>query len=296
MKILEKPVLAAVIGHPIGHTMSPFIQKRLFELADMTMEYSVMDVPDLEKALPDLRKLDCFNITIPHKSAIIPYLDGICEQAELCGSVNTVRVEDGKLYGSTTDGPGFAMALVCEGVDVPEDVVILGNGGAAKAIAFQIAQRADFHLTIVHREGSYEKAMALSGRLADYARGRGDKNFRIQVMSYRELEDDRSTRHSLLVNTTSVGMYPNVDACPVSDNVIARFGAVFDAVYNPADTLLLQRAKKLGVKTVGGMGMLVCQAAYSHKMWYDRTFDLADLRQLIADTQDELTRLFGSVG
>lgn len=288
-----KPQKAAVIGHPIGHTMSPFIQKRLFELAHMPMEYSVLDVPDLEKALPGLRELDCFNITIPHKSAILPYLDGICEQAALCGSVNTVRVEDGRLYGSTTDGAGFALALACEGVTLPQDVVIMGNGGAAKAVAFQAAQRPDFRLTIVHREGSYGKAMDLSGRLADYARARGDRNFCVQVMSYRELEEDRSPRRGLLVNTTSLGMYPNTDACPVSEDVIARFGAVFDAVYNPAETLLLQRARQLGVKAVGGMGMLVCQGAYSHKFWYGRTFDLGDLRQLTADAQAELPRLFG---
>lgn len=288
-----KPQKAAVIGHPIGHTMSPFIQKRLFELAHMPVEYSVIDVPDLREALPALRELDCFNITIPHKSAIIPYLDGMCEQAALCGSVNTVRVENGKLHGSTTDGAGFALALMCEGVADPQDAVILGNGGAAKAIAFQIAQRPDFRLTIVHREGSYEKAMALSDRLADYARTRGDQDFCIQVMSYQELEDDRSTRRSLLVNTTSLGMYPNGDACPVSDAVIGRFETVFDAVYNPADTLLLRKAREQGVQAVGGMGMLVCQAAYSHKMWYGRSFDLADLRQLIVDAQEELCRLFG---
>lgn len=284
---------AAVIGHPIGHTMSPFIQKRLFELSHIPMEYQVLDVPDLAAALPALRKLNCFNITIPHKSAIIPYLDGMCEQAALCGSVNTVRVEDGKFYGSTTDGAGFALALACEGVALPQDVVVLGNGGAAKAVAFQIAQRPDFHLTLVHREGSYEKAMDLAGRLADYARARGDKGFRIQVMSYRELEEDRSPRPGLLVNTTSLGMYPHTDACPVSEAVIARFSAVFDAVYNPAETLLLRRARELGVKTVGGMGMLVCQAAYSHKVWYGRSFDLMDLRRLIGEAQEEMPRIFG---
>lgn len=284
---------AAVIGHPIGHTMSPFIQKRLFELSHIPMEYSVIDVPDLEEALPVLRKLDCFNITIPHKSAIIPYLDSMCEQAALCGSVNTVRVEEGRLWGSTTDGAGFALALACEGVDLPEDVVILGNGGAAKAIAFQIAQRPDFQLTIVHRQGSYEKAMALADRLADYTRSRGDKSFWIQLMSYQELEEDSRGSRGLLVNTTSLGMYPHTDACPVSDAVIARFSTVFDAVYNPADTLLLQRARRQGVKTVGGMGMLVCQAAYSHKLWYGSSFELADLRQLTADAQAELPQIFG---
>jgi len=96
----------AVIGHPIGHTMSPFIHDRLFSLTGHKPEYSVLDVPSLTQALPALRTLDGFNITIPHKSDIIPLLDGIDEKAKLFGSVNTVRVEDGKMTGYTTDGVG----------------------------------------------------------------------------------------------------------------------------------------------------------------------------------------------
>ena len=95
---------AAVIGHPIGHTMSPFIHQRLFALEGIPVSYQVLDVPDLPAALPALRELDCFNITIPHKSAILPFLDGLEEKARLFGSVNTVQVKEGKLLGSTSDG------------------------------------------------------------------------------------------------------------------------------------------------------------------------------------------------
>lgn len=287
---------AAVIGHPIGHTMSPFIQERLFELSHIPMEYQVLDVPDLAAAMPELRKLDCFNITIPHKSGIIPYLTDICESAKLCGSVNTVKVIDGKLYGYTTDGAGAAVSLSIHGLDFCRKLLILGNGGAARAIAFQAAiQQPDFDITIAHREGSYERAMRLAGELADYARGRGDKGFRVTVMSYRELEDEPDTRYGLLVNTTSVGMYPNADACPVSERVVGRCGAVFDAVFNPAETELLKTAKGLGIKTVPGMGMLVCQACYSHKIWYDTEFRNEDILQLIEDSQGELARRFGGM-
>lgn len=284
---------AAVIGHPIGHTMSPFIQKRLFELSGIPMEYQVLDVPDLEAALPKLRRLDCFNITIPHKSAIIPFLEDMCDSARLCGSVNTVKVVDGKFYGSTTDGAGAAVSLKINGLDMDRDLVILGNGGAARAIAFQAAERRDFDITLVHREGSYAKAMALADSLADFARVRGDEHFRITVETYQELEDDRARRHSLLINTTSVGMYPHPDACPVSGDVVDRCGAVFDAVFNPGETELIKVAKARGIKAVGGMGMLVCQAAYSHKVWYGTEFNPQDLLQLIADAQEELGRLFG---
>lgn len=285
---------AAVIGHPIGHTMSPFIQKRLFELSGIPMEYQVLDVPDLEAALPALRELDCFNITIPHKSAMIPYLDEMCESARLCGSVNTVKVRDGRFYGYTTDGAGAAVSLAIHGLDFRRKALILGNGGAARAVAFQAAvQQEDFDITLVHREGSYEKAMELADRLAGFARDRGDRHFLVTVKSYRQLEEDLEERYGLLVNATSLGMYPNTDACPVSEKVIARCGAVFDAVYNPTETALLGKARRLGVKTVPGMGMLVCQAAYSHKIWYDTEFRNEDLLQLIADAQEELGRTFG---
>ena len=121
----------AVIGHPIGHTMSPFIHDRLFSLTGHKPEYSVLDVPSLTQALPALRTLDGFNITIPHKSDIIPLLDGIDEKAKLFGSVNTVRVEDGKMTGYTTDGVGCKKALARYGLDFNGELLLLGRGGAA---------------------------------------------------------------------------------------------------------------------------------------------------------------------
>lgn len=292
---MTKMQKAAVIGHPIGHTMSPFIQRRLFELSGIPMEYQVMDVPDLEAALPELRRLDCFNITIPHKSSIIPYLDGIDDRARLCGSVNTVKAEEGRLYGFTTDGPGAEASLGIHSLGLQGELLLLGNGGAAKAIAFQAAEHSDFHITLVHRSGSCEKAMELAGKLAEYARSRGDKNFLVTVESYEELEQD-TKRYDLLINTTSVGMYPHTGISPVSEKSIGRCAAVFDAVFNPAETELMRLAKKQDIRAVGGMGMLVCQAAYSHKIWYGSEFKESDLRALILNAQKEMERIFGGDG
>ena len=284
---------AAVIGHPIGHTMSPFIQKRLFALSSIPMEYQVLDVPDLEASMDELCALDCFNITIPHKSAVIPFLSGLSERAKLCGSVNTVTVKDGKLYGDTSDGPGAAIALSIHGESVKgKDILLLGNGGAARAIAFVIGEHPDFHLTIAHRESSHEKADALAQELADYARSRGDKQFLISTLTYRELEAEEKS-YDLLINATSVGMYPNIGESPVSRQVVNRCGAVFDAIYNPRETELLRLAKECGVKTIGGMGMLVCQAAYSHHIWFGTEFHNEDLLQLIEDANAEMERVFG---
>lgn len=163
----------AVIGHPIGHTMSPFIHDRLFSLTGHKPEYSVLDVPSLTQALPALRTLDGFNITIPHKSDIIPLLNDIDEKAKLFGSVNTVRVEDGKMTGYTTDGVGCKKALARYGLDFNGELLLLGRGGAARAIAFEAVLTADApHLDIVCRESSLEKAQVLSDELAGLCRTR----------------------------------------------------------------------------------------------------------------------------
>lgn len=138
---------AAVIGHPIGHTMSPFIHQRLFALEGIPVSYQVLDVPDLPAALPALRELDCFNITIPHKSAILPFLDGLEEKARLFGSVNTVQVKEGKLLGFTTDGAGCYKALENHGCDFSGRVLLLGNGGAARACFRGAARQRDLTCT-----------------------------------------------------------------------------------------------------------------------------------------------------
>lgn len=288
---------AAVIGHPIGHTMSPFIQKRLFSLSGMPMEYQVLDVPDLEAAMPQLLSLDCFNITIPHKSAIFPYLAEVCEQARLCGSVNTVTVKDGKLYGATSDGAGALLALSVHGETVANrEILLLGNGGAAKALAFAVAQFPNFHLTIAHRPESAMKAEQLTQMLLAYAAQRGDTDSTVSLLTYDDLEGLAKigkVRFDLLMNATSVGMYPNTGKSPVSAAVLSCCGTVFDAVYNPKETELLKLARLAGVKTIGGMGMLVCQAAYSHKVWYGTEFQRDDLLTLIDDANEEMQRVFG---
>ncbi len=290
---------AAVIGHPIGHTMSPFLQRRLFSLSGIPMAYEVLDLPDLEAGLPQLLKLDCFNITIPHKSGIIPFLDKMDEKARICRSVNTVRVRDGKLYATTTDGVGCRKALERHGLDFSGNVLLLGNGGAARAIVFEIAQmQSRFHLTIACRERAYERTCALADELAAYATARKNRGFRIVVEKYEELEEEycgggKPPQFDLLLNATSVGMYPGAGTSPVSMEVVSRCGTVFDAVYNPEETELLRLAKSAGSKAVGGMEMLVYQAVAAHEFWYGTSFREEDLARLCLDAQAEMNAIFG---
>lgn len=289
---------AAVIGHPIGHTMSPFIHKRLFALEGHSVSYQVLDVPDLSASLPALRSLDCFNVTIPHKGAIIPFLDELEENARRFGSVNTVKVEAGRMKGYTTDGAGCCKALENHGVDCSGRVLLLGNGGAARAMAFEAAVRQrDLDLTVACRESSQPKAVALAQEVAAFLRERGDRAFRLCVKTYEELEEESLPGHSalgfdLLLNATSVGMYPNTGESPVSGAVLSRCAAVFDAVYNPAQTELLRLAGQAGAKTIGGMEMLVYQAVAAHEIWYGSRFRQEDIALLCQDAQEELSRVF----
>lgn len=285
---------AAVIGHPIGHTMSPYLHERLFRLAGIPLHYQVLDLPDLNGCGDRLRALDCFNVTIPHKGAIIPLLDELEEKAAKFGSVNTVKVENGRMRGYTTDGAGCWKALAHHGLDFSGNVLLLGNGGAARALAFEVvSRRRGFRLTLACRKVSLPKALALGEELAAYAGTLGDRDFVAAVRTYEELEDDRAARYDLLLNATSVGMYPHAGESPVSKELTARCRAVFDAVYNPGETELLKLAKQCGARTVGGMEMLVYQAVAAHEIWYGSRFRDTDLEQLCADAQRELNRRFG---
>lgn len=294
---------AAVIGHPIAHTMSPFIHKRLFALEGIPCTYQVLDVPDLAAAMPALRNLDCFNITIPHKSAILPFLEELEETAGRFGSVNTVKVENGRMKGYTTDGAGCYKALNKHGLDFSGRVLLLGNGGAARALAFEAAVRQPgLDLTIACRKNSQPKAVALAQEVAASLRERGDRGFRLAVQTYEELELEcefsaRPRRNfDLLLNATSVGMFPHTGISPVPEEVVSRCKAVFDAVYNPAQTELLRLAESHGIPTVGGMEMLVYQAVAAHEIWYGTDFRRDDLEKLCQDAQQELFRLFPQTG
>ena len=287
---------AAVIGHPIGHTMSPFIHRRLFQLEGIPFTYEVLDVPDLEAAMPSLRQLDCFNITIPHKSAILPWLDELDGQARRFGSVNTVRRTGDVLKGYTTDGAGCRKALENHGLDFSGRVLLLGNGGAARALAFEAAQcQPHLDLTIACRKSSLEKAARLAREVENFLQNRGGG--RLTLRTYEELEresalENTGTEYTLLLNATSVGMVPHAGNSPVSRSVVSRCKAVFDAVYNPARTELLRLAEECGAKTVGGMEMLVYQAVAAHEIWYGTRFRSSDLTELCGDAQEELARLF----
>lgn len=271
----------AVIGHPIGHTMSPFIHERLFSLAGLDAVYTKLDIaPDRLGAefASTLSRLDGFNVTIPHKQAIIPLLDEIDDKAKMYGSVNTVRLRGGVAKGFTTDPDGFIKAIEAAGITLGGRIMILGCGGVARTIAYEIALRGLPFEFAVRRED-----VGAAGLLClDITRKIPDAQVSFGLMEQFIGNVD------VLINATPVGMYPHDDAQPIHNCAVGRCAAVFDVIYNPLETALVKRAKANGAKAEGGMSMLVWQAVVAQQHWNDVQFDPADIRQLCLDAAAQL--------
>ena len=271
-----------LIGHPLGHSMSPWIHERLFRLAGQEADYTLTDIP--AGALPDriasLRQLRGFNVTIPYKTDIIPHLTGLDELAARYQSVNTVAVNaDGALSGYNTDCAGFLHSIG----EIPEGsrVLLIGCGGVGRMMATECYLHGA-QLTVTERD--LPRAQALAGELQSRF---PDAKGTVRVMEAPPAED-----FDLLMNATPVGMYPRTDACPVADAVIAQSGRVFDVIYNPTETQLIRRAKALGKDAVGGSAMLVWQAAVAQSIWNGTQFAPEDIWALVRDMQDEVDRQF----
>lgn len=273
----------ALIGYPIGHSMSTFIHKRLFELSNIDAEYKSISVHPhyLKSVFPDLRNLDGFNITIPHKQKIIPLLDCLSKKSLLCRSVNTVK--NGNFSeGFNTDSLGFIKALEENDVKLRGKTAIIGNGGVASSIAYECALHG-CEVIIIARPSSIDKASKLADKI------RNDIKFsNISVCTNQTICGDID----LLINATPVGMYPKTHECPVFADTILNSCTVFDAIYNPKDTIFLKIARSNGIKAIGGMSMLIWQAVESHKIWNDSIFNYDDILQLEEDATRELKKLF----
>ena len=251
----------AVLGSSLPHTWSPFIHNSLFMAAGLDAIYLPVTVPE-EKlgSVTDVFKscFSGFNVTIPYKEKIIPYLDDVDDAVKACGAVNTVDIREGRMIGHITDGLGMLRAIeecgiVTEGIDV----LILGGGGAARVAGYEFLSRGG-NVTFAVR--SMEKGERLANELADT---QSDGRTRIHSCLLTEIIGV----HGILINCTPVGMYPNTEAMPVSEKVISRCAAVFDAVYNPRKTQLLACAEQRGIPCVEGLGMLFYQAVEAQKLW-----------------------------
>lgn len=275
----------AILGYPLKHTMSPPIHKRLFELEGKSgTEYEICEfAPEtLAEKASYLNSLGGYNITIPFKVDIIKYIDEMDESAKRYESVNCVVRRDGKNIGYNTDCYGFLRSLEAAGANIGGKVLQIGCGGVGRMMAIEaILHGAD--LTVVVLPGFEDTAQAV----IDELRKQGCPESDIARMHVIH-NDEISGKFDLLVNATPVGMFPKIDACPVSEEVIKSCGSVFEVIYNPNKTKLMQLAELIGIKTIGGMAMLVWQAVVAHEIWSGAKYNDSDIEQLINDMKAQL--------
>lgn len=258
--------ILGVIGDPIEHSHSPSIHNTICKHLGLNYIYVPFRVlPEhLEDAVKGFKAIEItgFNITIPHKKNIIKYLDKVSEEALLMGAVNTVKNVNGKFCGYNTDGRGFIKSLQQYGVNVNgKNIVVIGAGGASRGICVKMAMEQAKSITILNR--TVEKAE----RICEVINHNVQSIARCDVLTEETIKK-YGRKCDILIHTTPVGMYPNVDECPISDfNFLNSGTVVCDLIYNPPQTVLLRKAEKSGCQAVNGWGMLVFQAVDAFEIW-----------------------------
>jgi shikimate dehydrogenase len=258
--------VCAVIGDPVEHSMSPQIHNSAFQACGIDMVYVAFHVSrgDVGRALEGVRALRVrgLSVTIPHKVDIIAYLDDIDEVSGQVGSVNTVVNEGDRLVGYSTDGPGALRALAAEGADpVGRNVLLLGSGGAARAVAFSLATSATpSNLTILGIEE--DELESLGSDLSEKTQVR-PSTLPLTRGNLSEAMPDAE----VVIQATPIGMTPRVDRTLIPAHLIRSDQVIFDIVYTPLETRLIQEARSAGALTVIGLGMFVHQAAIQFELW-----------------------------
>jgi len=280
----KKTKLFALIGDPVERSLSPEMHNAAFDALGLDCAYIALRVPSemLTDAVEGIRaiRLSGFNVTHPHKVKIIDLLDKLDRSAEMVGAVNTVKNDGGKLVGFNTDGDGAVRALESKvGKLSGKKILLLGAGGAARAIAFSLAQ-ASAKLTVANRTASKAKEL-----VATINKKLGVKA--VHVALKKNILVDEIRRSNILINATSTGMYPDVDRTLVTADMMHRGLMVDDIVYEPLQTRLLREAKKAGARTVDGLGMLVHQGAMAFEIWTGRR---APVKVMEATVKRELRR------
>ncbi len=253
-----------IFGNPIQHSKSPKMHNHVFSKLNLPYVYVPLEtVPDqLQVAIEGFKAMGFHgaNVTLPYKSKIMPYLDEVSELASLTESVNTIYWKDGKLRGTTTDGYGALKNLDANGVNYDnKHIAILGNGGSARAIAFQLARDSkNSKVTLVSRKR--ERGVMLADQLNHYHEGFARS---ITFEFYEEI----SSTVDIVINTTPLGLAPNVEESPLNADQLHSHQVVYDIVYNPLMTQLLKYADARGCKVVTGMGMLIYQGMKSFEYW-----------------------------
>ena len=265
MKIDGYTRLAAVVANPIKHSISPFIHNRAFEATNTNGVYLAWEVEgtDLVETVANIRRYQMFgiNLSMPYKEQVIPYLDQLSEEARLIGAVNTVVNREGTLIGYNTDGKGFFKSLPSFKIS-GKKMVLLGAGGAAKAILAQAILDGVSQVSVFVRLASIEKTRPYLEKLQNAT------GFRVDLFALEDVQDlqDSITKADLLVNATSVGMDGFSQPIPTSI-VLPEKLLVADVIYQPFETPFLNWARNQGNQSINGLGMLLYQAAEAFQLW-----------------------------
>lgn len=275
-----------VIGYPIAHSFSPCMQNAAIAAAGADYAYIALPVAPaaLAAAVEGLRSCGFagFNVTIPHKVAILPLLDALDESARAVGAVNTVRITDGRLCGYNTDGTGFVAALQKRGFAVAGSrVALFGAGGAARAVLWSLLRAGARSVTIGARDRA--KARALAEAFAPEAEAIAALDWQDAAFAAQVAQVD------LLVNATPLGMVPREDAAPPVDWAFVRPQAfVCDLIYNPARTCFLRAAEERGCAVMNGEGMLVEQGAAAFEIWTGQSAPTDVMYRALRQALDEM--------
>jgi shikimate dehydrogenase len=272
--------LVGLIGWPVEHSLSPIMHNAAF--AELELNWAYVPLPvrpeDVRQALKGLAALNFVgvNVTVPHKQAVIPYLDELSEAVRLTGAVNTIHIRDGEFFGYNTDAIGFLNSL--EEANCPPQgkrVAVLGAGGAARAVVYALARSGADSVVVLNRTA--ERAAFLVDDLADAF---PDSALTFEAFTRQALAA-LDSNVDLVVNTTSVGMYPRVGASPWPADVPIPPEVTFcDLVYNPLETVFLARARAAGAATIDGVGMLVHQGAFAFEKWTGHPAPIEVMRQV----------------
>jgi len=272
--------LIYLLAHPASHSLSPLMHRAAFAALGIEGRYVAWDVPPaaLPKAVARLREPEVLgaNVTIPHKQLVMPLLDEVTDAALAIGAVNTVINDEGWLLGHNTDAPGFLQALLETGFDpAGRRVVLLGAGGSARAVAYALLTAGVTDLAVYNRSPDKAQAMAQDFRALGV----------VKVLNPEGLEPAVRTAE-LLINTTSVGMVQggvDPDLSPLPQGLLPYHGLVCDIIYRPVQTRLLREAAAAGLRTLGGVAMLVYQGAASFTAWFGAEAPVGAMRAAVEE-------------
>lgn len=266
-RITSHTKILCVIGHPVEHSMSPTMWNPALQELELDYVYVAFDVhPDsLEKAINGIRSLGItgVNVTIPHKKAVIKYIDVVDPIALKIGAINTIKNEEGILKARNTDAGGAKKSLLDMGFDISgKDILILGSGGVSRALAYILAEEAN---KIVLTDLIEERATSVASEIRD--------NMKVDIegkLNNRDNIEEYIKKADILINATPIGMYPKVDETPISKDLLHDDLFVFDVVYNPLETRLMKEAAETGCVTLGGLDMLVNQGILAFEWWLNK--------------------------